>query len=57
MTHIKTHGEGYNPLLHAGVNLGIMASLHSEVGVNLLCFLGILNCDEHNVGFQSVQLK
>lgn len=57
MTHIKTRGEGYNPLLRAGVNLGIMASLHSEVGVNLSCFLGILNCDEHNVGFQSVQLK
>lgn len=46
MTHIKACGEGYNPLFCAGEDLGIMAPLHTEVGVNLSCFLGILNCDD-----------
>lgn len=56
MTHIKACGEGCNSLLLAGVNLGIMASLHTEVGVSLSCFLDILNCDDIMLDFRVISM-
>lgn len=56
MPHIKACGEGCNSLLLGGVNLGIMASLHTEVGVSLSCFLDILNCDDIMFDFRVISM-